>query len=375
MPIQPAMNTEKWRRKALPALKTGPAVSHYEPLADTPDSLEAKKPRVFTKALRSLSSSSMESINSGTLRSSGSMRRLQKPQQSSSSMMERLHRRVSRDSTNSISLAETPGSPMEQSFSSMEVLQHGPLKADVSLLKARSEYLVLTDHCLMKLGGLEAARSLFPQLGEPQARNSGSHTTLSSKAAVAEVRFEIPLRSIVAVFKEEGASPRFGIEVWWFSQSPKLAYCKTHLYFSMPREREEWLANTQRALRARLRRSPVLSTIPDNLKTRINHIVATAESQSPESAAQSLIFPVAKRTIGTSQKPNAAEEAHHITDGSSFYLVIGPCMCYCVEVLKAEYGTPAGELRVKSSSHGTVTLARFRASVASHEQRFVMSFR
>jgi hypothetical protein len=50
-------------------------------------------------------------------------------------------------------------------------------------------------------------------------------------------------------------------------------------------------------------------------------------------------------------------------------------MCYFVEVLRSDYNTAAGELRVKAMSFGTVSLTRFKASVASYEHRFVMSFR
>jgi hypothetical protein len=259
----------------------------------------------------------------------------------------------------------------------MDLLHWGHLKTDASLLKPRSEYLVLTDQCLVKFGSAEAARSVFPQLSQPegQHRRTASQVSSSAKSAVGEIRFEIPLRSVVAVFNEEGASPRFGIEIWWFSQLPRLAYCRAHLFFSLPKERDDWLASIHRACRAKLRRAPVSSAVPENLRIRIDHIVANNESQFSNETPQSLIFPVAKRVAGTSHKPNVAEEAQHTADGSNFYFVVGPCMCYLVEVLRAEYGTPAGDLRVKYSHFGTVTLTRFRASVASCEQRFVMSFR
>lgn len=371
------MNADAWKRRALPPIKTAPAVtSSYEPLVDQPEPLESKTPRVLTRALRSLSSSSLDSITTSSPRRSSSIRRLQKTPSNSSSMMERLHRRVSRDTPVSISPSDSPATPLDQPFSSMELVQYGHLRTDVSLLKARSEYLVLTDQCLVKFGSVEAARVVFPQLSEPESQpcRAVSQTPLSDKSAVGEIRFEIPLRSIVAVFNLEGASPRFGIEIWWFSQLPRLAYCKAHLFFSLPKERDDWLASIHRTCRAKLRRAPVNSIVPDNLRIRINHIVGNNEVQLSDPTRQVLIFPVARRIVGTSQKPNAAEEAQH-SDGSSFYFVVGSCMCYLIEVLKAEYGTPAGDLRVKYSHFGTVTLTQFRASVASHEQRFVMCFR
>jgi hypothetical protein len=277
-----------------------------------------------------------------------------------------------------MSPVERPTSPTDQPPALQEILDYGYLKADVSLLKARAEYLVLADQCLMKFASAEAARSVFPQLmqaGGPNAADSAYQPASPKPGAGLETRLEIPLRSIVAIFNEEGSSPRFGIEIWWHSPWPRLAYCKTQLFFGLPKERDDWMAAIQRACRARLRKAPINSAIPDNLKTRINHIVMSTETNPDEGAPQNLIFPVARRLPGQAPKANGAEETQTLVDGASFYLVIGPCMCYFIEVLKADYNTPAGDLRVKAVSFGTVTLTRFRASVASYEQRFAMGFR
>ena len=124
-----------------------------------------------------------------------------------------------------------------------------------------------------------------------------------------------------------------------------------------------------------MRRTPRCSTVPENLKMRINHIVANTEPRHADEPPPSAIFPVAKRTIGLPSKQGATDDGQHVTDGSSFYFVIGPCMCYFVEVLKSDHAAQPGELRVKTVSFGTVNLTRFKASVASYEQRFVMTFR
>lgn len=305
---------------------------------------------------------------------SPSTRRLQKTHSGTGSMIERIHRRVSKDSPISTSppeLSVSPGPSIEVPYASMEIIKHGPLKADISLLKARSEYLVLTDQSLLKFSNIETAKALLPQLNQSEPLSK----TSSSKPGLIESRMEAPLRSIVAVFNEEGSSPRFGIEVWWYSQWPRLAYSKTHLFFAHPKERDDWLADVQRTCKAALRRSPVTSLIPDNLKARIKHIVDNTETAASNGSSQNLAFPVAKRTIPLPQKANSTEDTQNLIDSSSFYIVIGPCMCYFLEVLKADFMTSAGDLRVKVQSFGTVTLNRFKASVASQEQRFVMSFR
>lgn len=272
---------------------------------------------------------------------------------------------------------DVSGFPQEVSYTSMKILYSGILKTDASLLKARAEYLVLTDQCLVKFSSIEAAMTAFPQLSEwlDKPAMGSPNPSANLKTGASEIRFEIPLRSLVTIFNEEGASPRFGLEVWWFSAWPRVAYSKAHLYFNSPKERDIWLTEIQRGYRARIRGVPTQSIIPENLRARINRIVDTTEPASTEGGTQNLTFPVARRVVGLSQKPGAAEESHYVTDSPSFFFVIGPCMCYFIEVLKADHSTSAGDLRVKARVFGTITLSRFRASVASHEQRFVMSFR
>ncbi|KAM0204621.1 hypothetical protein ACHAPI_000388 [Fusarium lateritium] len=368
------MNSEKWKRMTLPTLKTTPPVPIPNEGTKGFDNGDGKKPRVFSKALRSLSNSSMESMSQPPPRSSSSMRRLQKTNSGSGSMIDRIHRRVSVASPMSASAPEFPSAGPEVPYSSMELIQFGPLKTDVTLLKARAEYLVLTDTCLIKFAGVEGAKAAFPQIKSSDGTLKPSSHHSSSKSS-SDIRMEIPLRSIVGVFNEEGSSPRFGVEVWWFSQWPKLAYSRAHLFFMLPKDRDDWLANIQRACRMSHRRSPSPSLIPSNLKARINHIVETTEIDSNANTSKTVTFPVVKRTIGATQKTKSDEESQHFVDGSSFYIVIGPAMLYFLEVLKADYATAPGDLRVKVQSYGTVSLIRFRASVASHEQRFVMSFR
>jgi hypothetical protein len=147
------------------------------------------------------------------------------------------------------------------------------------------------------------------------------------------------------------------------------------LYFNSPNDRDLWITEIQRAYRARIRGVATQTLIPENLKARINRIVDMTEPTSTEGGTQNLTFPVARRAVGSNQRPSAAEESHYLADSPSFFFVIGPCMCYLIEVLKADYSTFAGDLRVKVRSFGTITMTRFRASVASHEQRFVMNFR
>ena len=367
------MNAEKWKWKAAGALdhRVSPTVPN-EPSNVVPDS---KAPRVLTRALRTLSSSSMDSMAASSVRSNSSRRIQRTTSSNSSSMLDRLHRRKSRDS----GLPDMPDSPCEpmQPYASMEVLHFGPLKADITLLKARSEYLVLTDDVLVRFGSGDAARLAFPQLNKTD--NIGEPTTpVDSKPTTPQdVRIEIQLRSLVAAFADDGPNNRTGIEIWWSSPWPRLACSKTHLYFARPAERDAWLSAIHRACRPHLRKSSASSTLPDNLRDRIDRIVQGVEGQTSQTH-QPAIFPVARAVFGSASKSSrlsSGEEVPSNTDTSSYFLVVGPCMCHLIEVLRADHGTPACDLRVKVASYGTVTLTRLRASVASHEHRFIMCFR
>ncbi|KAG6259721.1 hypothetical protein E4U24_000036 [Claviceps purpurea] len=364
------MNVERWRRRSSSGLVLSTSMGNNYDVSTPP--IENKTPRVLTRALRSLSSSSMDSTTAGSTRSN-STRRLQKTtSSSSSSMLDRLQRRVSIHSPAS----DSPASPVDQllPYSTMEVQYCGSLKTDISLLKARAEYLVLTDHVLVKFASGDAARAAFPQLYQSSSHvdNTIPCCQTPCKISYNDVRLEIPLRSVVAAFNDDSASHRSGLEIWWFSPWPRLAYSKAHFHFSLPKERDVWLASILRACRAQLRQTPTIALLSDNLRSRIDHIVRSAEG-SADAGHQSSIFPVVRCAFG--QKSVGAEEASDNTEISSFFLIIGPCMCHFVEVLKADHATAPGDLRVKAVSYGTVTLTRFRASVASHEHRFVMCFR
>lgn len=375
------MTSETWKKLLPPVAGPSPVLDQHRPetAMERRESVDSKMPRAFTKALRTLSSSSLDSLSTVSTRN-GSTRRLQKTNSNPGPLFERLHRRVSKGSGTNSPPSEGPGTTSEQvCYSAMEILRYGPLRVDVSLLKARSEYLVLSEHCLVRFGSVEAARGTFPQLltqpDEAQAGRSPMPPSVAAKAGASEMRFEVPLRSVVAAFSDDASGLRCAIEIWWLSPWPRLAYCKVRLNFALPNERDDWLGAIQTACRARTRKLPANSMVPENLKTRINHIVATTEPTLADGLCQNLTFPVVKRKIGAVVKAHNGEEGLNVVETSSFYLAIGTCMCYFIEVLKAEHMTKPGELLVKCSSYGTVTLTRFKASVASHEHRFTIGFR
>lgn len=257
----------------------------------------------------------------------------------------------------------------------MEIIKRTALRQDTSSRKPRTEYVVLTDQCLSRFASFEAARVTYPQLTaqeEPPIGRSASSASISSKAsAAAESRIEVPLVAVVAVFVDANVAAGHVVEVWWSSPAPRLAYSRTQLSFNTAKDRDEWLVVLHRTCRQKMRQSPASGHVPENVRARIHHIVRSTEV-AHDDAFRIPIFPVVRRVGSRS----AADETTNSSDGGpSFYLAIGPFMCYLVEILRSDYATPPGELMAKVLSFGTVTLSRFQASVATHQQTFAMSFR
>lgn len=292
--------------------------------------------------------------------------------------MERLHRRVSKDST-SHPPVDCPPSPLDPAYTSMDIVRHGSLKPDSSSRKARTEHLVLTDSCLARFASAEAARVTFPQIVQeqtPPIGRSSSSASISSKLSVTDARLEIPLVALVAVFGESTAASPYTIEAWWSSPAPRLGHCRTELAFSTGEQRDEWLGLIHRTCRAKMRSSPSRVAVPDNIKARVQHIIRSTEPVvNEEEVANAPIYPVVRRQAAQITKPAITDDSHRLADVSSFYFVIGPFMCYFIEVLKADTSTAPGDLRAKVLSFGTVSLTRFQASVATHQHTFGMIFR
>lgn len=371
------MSTERWKWRsssAQGAVQTTRPGERMEPS----DLAEHKKPRVLTKALRSMSNSSIDSTTTtNPTRSSSSVRRLQKNSSGSGSMIERLHRRMSKDSAVSVALSDGATTPLECSYASMEIIQHGPLKSEQSGRKAKSEYLVLTDYCLSKFANAETARAVYPQLalaGQQPLQRTSSSASIQSKNGTAEARLEIPHSSIVAVFNEGMPGAHYDLDVWWTSSYPRVSYCRTQFSFASSSEMDDWLTIIHRTCRTRNRKNPTNGIVPDNIRTRINHIVRSTESISDE-VSQIPIFPVVKRTFGPNSRSPTTDDSRNPIDLPSFYLAIGPFMCYLVELLRADIASSAADLRAKVVSFGTVTLSRFKASVATHTQSFIIGYR
>lgn len=348
-------------------------------IAEQPEPVDTKKPtRTLSKALRSMSNPAIESTGTQPTRTSNSFRRSKAGSSGSGSMIERIQRRLSKDSTISLALSDTsPMSPAENSYSSMDLIQHGPLRPDPSVRKSRPEYLVLTEQCLVKCSSIEAARGLFPQLlasSSPPLQRSASTASMQSKHGRTEPKLEIPLDTVTAVFNDGLSSSRCDLDVWWTSQDGRSTSYRSLFAFESAMDMEEWLAIIHRTCRAKVRMASAPNTVPSAVRDRVYEIVKNTEPVNDD-LAKVPIFPVVKRPTGSIPAAPSTDDSRWPIQLSSYYLAIGPYMCYLVEVMQPEPTESPADLRTKSTPFGTVTLTRFRASVATHTQSFIMVFK
>ncbi|KAL2753339.1 hypothetical protein ACRALDRAFT_1065349 [Sodiomyces alcalophilus JCM 7366] len=373
-------------RPALPPLQTdvqnghGGLGSPLELDIQTSPTTTRKRASFLSKKLRSFSISSRSSFDlsdNGESRSGAntppSRRVLQKtPTTYSSSIFHRISRRASKESMASSQTSDSSGR-----LASMTVLKHGPLRTDARTRKARADYLVLTDVCLIVFPSVDAARAVFASIGNgtPSNRLSRSSTisSLNHEIGSSEKRVEIPLGRIIELSSDDGSSPHFALDVWYSEVSPAVAWVNVRLLFSLPQEVEVWMTDIRRAIREHLGTSSVpVGLIAPNVESRIRSIVA--EEEPAYSGDHLDIFPVIQ-TLPSRAKSESFDAGRRWRDTPSYYLLLGINMCYLVCVLKTSVHKPPEDLDVTYVAFGLTSLIRFRATLVSHEDRFALGFR
>ncbi|KAK8081433.1 RNI-like protein [Apiospora saccharicola] len=231
------------------------------------------------------------------------------------------------------------------------VIKAGPLHHESTLLKTKKEFLVLTPSLLLRFKSRNAALDQFPQLSSqlsvpPTAAESG----LSPVDSVMSLRdfaagsgsgssskhgaeLQIPLETVVTAFKEEGAKPCFGIEVWWKDQIDGSTFTSTELDFNLPDERDEWLKHIRLAVKQRAR-SFLEDQTSSDVEADFAQILA---AQSPQHGnVRPEIFPVVPRHPYTRAATNSSGEIKKgWRDNSSFYLALGKNVCMLAQFSKS----------------------------------------
>jgi hypothetical protein len=229
------------------------------------------------------------------------------------------------------------------------------------------EYLVLTPTLLIKFDDAETAQAC---MNEERTHLS---TTQSHGTSGTSKRLDIPLANLVSVFREEGSTPSFGIEVWYAATTLHvISRSLTRLFFGHPQERDEWISEISRVARTcpKDHKCGEGVLVPDNIRMRIKDFVVEHE---PEDQIVDLdIFPVVKRakTVAPAAKGSAEDYST-----SSFYLVIGFHLAFLFEFKKSMQAVDPKQLDMTAAQFGVASLIRFRATMSPREERFVLRFR
>jgi hypothetical protein len=341
-------------------------------LASSPASSEGGRSSQFFQAFkdRARRSFSLESLPVGTPPRDPSVggfhsRKLSKSRKSSSTF-DVLSRRSSAMSEDYISRSATALSTHSTSSSvdwkSQVIEGVAPLERDPQLLRNKNPYIVVTTDYVVKMKGHSDAMALFPKL-------SGGSRTLST-GPPPEPLLTIPVQSIVSVFDSESTRPSFGLEIWWRVDGT-LGFKHTVFYFNLPNEREEQMQHIVRSVNINNKETSEYTRFPWEVSAPIRRLFAAEE---PSYQHQELnIFPVVPRGVTRRDGLTKDGEKPKSAEGRSYYLAIGAHLCCYIEISKGQ--VKRGELILKHSCFGLVTLECFRGHWTPHEERFIISFR
>ncbi|KAB5558181.1 hypothetical protein GE09DRAFT_1221310 [Coniochaeta sp. 2T2.1] len=342
-------------------------------LASSPASSEGGKSNHFFQAFkdRARRSFSLESLPVGTPPREPSVgglhRRKLSKSRNSSSAFEILSRRSSGMSEDYLSRSATALSTHSAASSvdwkSQNIEGVAPLERDPQLLRNKNPYIVVTSDYVVKMKGNSDAMALFPKL------SAGARP--SSMGPPPEPLLKIPIHSIVSIFVSESTRPSFGMEIWWRADST-LGFKHTVFYFNLPNDREEQMQHIVRALNANNRGTSDYTRFPWEVSAPIRRLFAAEE---PSYQHQELnIFPVVPRGATRSEGlARDGEKQSKTGEGKSYYLAIGAHLCCYIEISKGQ--VKRGELILKHSCFGLVTLECLRGHWTPHEERFIVSFR
>jgi hypothetical protein len=235
------------------------------------------------------------------------------------------------------------------------------LERDPQLLRNKNPYIVVTTDYVVKMKGHSDAMALFPKLATGSRLSTGP---------TPEPLLTIPIHSIVSIFDSESTRPSFGLEIWWRVDGT-LGFKHTVFYFNLPNEREEQKQHIVRAINVNNKETSDYTRFPWEVSAPIRRLFAAEE---PSYQHQQLnIFPVVPRGMTRRDGLTRDGEKSKSVEGRSYYLAIGAHLCCYIEISKGQ--VRRGELILKHSCFGLVTLECFRGHWTPHEERFIVSFR
>lgn len=242
---------------------------------------------------------------------------------------------------------------------------YGPLAADPQLLRGKPTFMVATQDYIVKMKSKSDAMSAFPQMA--------SAVSTDSFGPVPEPILAIPAHLIVSVFQAESSRPQFGIEIWWKSPFPNIAFCSAQFFFAFPRERDVHMATIHRLAKAKSNEFKDISLVPFEVEARIRKVFAQEEPNYQSCKLE--IFPVIRRaTVNEDGSSKSSDKGKKGPDAASWYLAVGRNLCYFFEVAKGSE-LAGQDIELRYQTFGLVALESFRANWSFHEERIVLFFR
>lgn len=250
------------------------------------------------------------------------------------------------------------------------VIKSGPLQEESSILKTtKKEYLVLTCVALMKFKSRLAAIEHFPQISVPTSAVEALtpvEPSSSLKGFDIEAEVHIPLEGVVAVFRDEGTKPSFGLEIWW--KDPQgFAFANIELNFTLPEDRLDWLKRIEHTIKQRTR-AVSEERIPSNMEIDLAHILEAKYPQQKHTHLE--IFPVVPRRPYSRVRSNSGEVKRGWREGSSFYLAFSKNFCLLAQFTKSPTGQKVNPNLVQ---FGLVALSKVNGRL--DDERFDLVFR
>ncbi|CCC12283.1 unnamed protein product [Sordaria macrospora k-hell] len=314
------------------------------------------------------STSSNGSANHNPRPSSFSHRRKLSKSRPVSAPFEVMNRRSSgfSDDYSRMSVADTLSTctttPASIEWKTQDVEGFSALETDTKLLTTKTPYLVVTTDYLVKVKNRADVFALFPQLQSDGQRPA-------SMGPPPEPILVIPTTSIVSVFVAESTKPSFGLEVWWKAQAG-VSFLHTTFYFDLPTDRDEQLYNIVQTIRG----PHIEEKDFARRSVEVSELIRTIqETEEPKFINHNLqIFPVVPRGITRKESGFKQEDdPKRPQESPAFYLVIGPHLCYFIELQRGKNG----DLVCKHKTFGLVTLELFKADWTIHQERFNITFR
>ena len=286
-----------------------------------------------------------------------------------SAAVEILNRRSSGFSDDRSILSRSPTTLSSSSSSTVDwklqkVEGASPLEPDPKFLRSRTPFIVVTNDYIVKAKCQSDLFALFPALAP------GNPPRASSKTP--DPLLAIPTSSIISVFDVVDDRSPPSLEVWWRAHNT-VSFRHSSFSFGDVSVRDDYMDLILSARRLANTEPDDSLRYPWEVVAPIRRLFAAEEPKYQHHALE--IFPVVPR--GATRReglPKGDEKpSRRALEGRSFYLAIGANLCFYIEISKGS--NRLGEVTVKHSSHGLVSLESVRGVWTPYQEKFEITFR